>query len=135
VDPDSLIFILLWPFLPHHLANLVEPPPGKTGFRGSFHAGGHTLCLQLQEIRKLSCPLDDALLRGTKVRNALLNSRLEDWSDGVMRFLILEFGLRRAGRIYSTAETLMTQRKTNENTLSRNYRNKFDARVKSFFAF
>ncbi len=71
VDPDSPIFILLWAFLPHHLANLVEPPPGKTGFRGSFHPGGHTLCLRLQEIRKLSCPLDDALLRCTKVRNAL----------------------------------------------------------------
>jgi hypothetical protein len=45
-------------------------------------------------------------------------------------------GLQRTGRMYSTAETLRAQRKTNENTLiSKNYRNKFDARIKSFFTF
>jgi hypothetical protein len=59
---------------------------------------------------------------------AKLPYRVLEGSTGAFRFRIAE--------CENTAEALRTQRKTNEDILiSKNYRNTFDARVKSFFAF
>ena len=66
---------------------------------------------------------------------AKLPYRVLEGSTGAFRFRILECGFRIA-ECENTAEALRTQRKTNEDILiSKNYRNTFDARVKSFFAF
>jgi hypothetical protein len=54
----------------------------------------------------------DTAGRGRSCEIALLGFEWEEWSVGAFQFWILEFGLQRTGRTYSTAETLRAQRIT-----------------------